>query len=127
MPDRTQAQQTDLARQKIQTYRSQANKARTHAYNQPGGPVQLFYVPTRDGAERPSQVVVGGQILHLVPRRNDSLFALARLTACNKVSFALLRFGVVSLTIYRTSSARHCDGGPLELSGAVGGTHRSDS
>ena len=66
MPGRTQAQQNDLARQKIQTYRSQASKARTHAYNQPGRPVQLFHVPTRDGAERPSQVVVGGQILHLV-------------------------------------------------------------
>lgn len=66
MPGRMQAQQTDLARQKIQTYRSQENNARAFAHNQPRRPVQRFYVPTRDGAERPSQVVVDGQILHLV-------------------------------------------------------------
>jgi hypothetical protein len=35
MPDRMRAQRTDLARQKIQNYRSQAQNARAFAHNQP--------------------------------------------------------------------------------------------
>jgi hypothetical protein len=41
----------------------------------------------------------------------DNSYTMAfRLTACSKVSFALLGLGVVPLTIHWNLSAHHCDG-----------------
>jgi hypothetical protein len=73
MPDRMQAQRTDLARQKIHTYRSQAQNARAFAQNQPAAypyptdrPFQRIDFSSHHTAEAPNQVVVGGQIMRLV-------------------------------------------------------------
>lgn len=72
-PERKQAQQNDLARQKIQAFRSQEYNARAYAQNQPAtyqhpshGPVQRIHGPAHDTAEPPRQVIVGGQVLRLV-------------------------------------------------------------
>lgn len=72
-PERRQAQQNDLARQKIQAFRSQEHNARAYAHNHPTtyqhpphGSVQRIYAPAPDSAEPPRQVIVGGQVLRLV-------------------------------------------------------------
>jgi hypothetical protein len=74
MPERRQAQRNDIARQKIQTFRSQEHNARAYAHNQPVAyhqhpavlPGQRIYVPSRDTAAPPGQLVVDGQIMRLV-------------------------------------------------------------
>jgi hypothetical protein len=73
MPDRMQAQRTNLARQKIHTYRSQAQNARAFAQNQPAAypyptdrPFQRITLPLDDVAEAPGQVVIGGRLMRLV-------------------------------------------------------------
>ena len=75
VPERSQAQRNDIARQKIQTFRSQAHNARAYAQNQPAmyqhppaHHAQRVYIPSHDVAEPPRQVVVGGQVLRLVSR-----------------------------------------------------------
>ena len=60
-PGRKQSQRTDLARQMIQTYRSQEHNARAYAYNQPA-----TYQPTR---ARPVQPTYGASLSTVVPGR----------------------------------------------------------
>jgi hypothetical protein len=73
MPDRMQAQRINLARQKIHTYRSQAQNARAFAQNQPAAyphptdrSFQRIAFPSHDAPEAPGQVVIGGQLMRLV-------------------------------------------------------------
>lgn len=73
LPDRTQAQRNDIAKQKIQTFRSREHNARAYAHNQPvayqhppAPTAQRIYVPSPGTAEPPRQVVVGGQVMRLV-------------------------------------------------------------
>jgi hypothetical protein len=79
IPERVQAQRNDIARQKIQTYRSREQNARAYAHNQPAayqhtpaGTPQRIYVPAHDNAEPPRQVIVGGQVLRLVSQDSTS-------------------------------------------------------
>ena len=108
---RIQAQQTDLARQKIQTYRSQAHNARAYAHNQPATyqhptahPPQRIYVPSHDIAAPPNQVVVDGQVLRLVSCpfptwRFDRLIAKCNRSVKKQLSHTLARQARTSSTI----------------------------
>lgn len=73
IPGRMQSQRTDLARQMIQTYRSQEHNARAYAYNQPATyqhprarPVQRTYGASLSHVAPGRQIVSDSELLHLV-------------------------------------------------------------
>jgi hypothetical protein len=73
MPELRQAQRNDIARQKIQTFRSREQNARAYAHNQPAAyqhpatlAAQRIFVPSLNTAEPPNELVIDGQVLRLV-------------------------------------------------------------
>ena len=92
MPNRMQAQRTNLARQMIQTHRSQQHNARAYAHNQPATyqhppalPVQRTYGASLATAEYPRQIIQDGQVFHLVSCPSLSWKSDRLIPNCNRL------------------------------------------
>lgn len=73
IPERTEAERNDIARNKIRCIRTQVHNAHAHAQNQlvayqppPAPTAQRIFVPTNSDAETPREIVVDGQVMYLV-------------------------------------------------------------